>query len=365
VRATAIGRARAARFLVAALLLTSGFVLAGCGGSSGSDAEPTPAAPTPKASRTPTPDTNPAGPASPVSGQVTVRTVEEIRAALAGATPGTVITVADGEYTFRPRLLASAEGTAQAPITVKGTRAAVLRSKDAGGDYGLSVTGDHWRVEGLTVAHASKGIVLDGSVGTVLDGVEVYDIGAEGVHFRACSSQGVLRNSLVHDTGVDKPQFGEGVYVGSANSNWSDYGCHDGKDGTEGVLVEDNVFRDVPAEGADLKEGSDSGTLRRNVFEHVGFSGANSADSAVDAKGNGWVIEGNTVRLAGGAFADAFQSHTVFDGYGTGNVFRANHVEGPVPGFGIGLYPAAGNVVGCDNSAPQAAKGLASIPCTP
>ena len=73
--------------------------------------------------------------------------------------------------------------------------------------------------------------MLDGSVGTVIDGVEVFDIGDEGVHFRSCSSDGVLRNSFIHDTGRNSPQYGEGVYVGSANSNWSKYQCTDAIEG--------------------------------------------------------------------------------------------------------------------------------------
>ena len=143
--------------------------------------------------------------------------------------------------------------------------------------------------------------MLDGSLGTVIDGVEVYDIGDEAVHFRTCSSDGVLRNSYIHDTGRNSPQYGEGVYVGSANSNWSKYECADPVeqvdegDNTERVLIENNVFEDITAEGADLKEGTDSGTLRGNVFRRVGGSGQNSADSAVDAKGNNWIIEDNVV----------------------------------------------------------------------
>ena len=57
-------------------------------------------------------------------------------------------------------------------------------------------------------------------------------------------------------------------------------------------------------------------------------------------------------------FADGFQSHSVYEGYGTGNTFRANRVEGPIPGFGVGLYPAVGNKVTCDNEAPGASAGL-------
>lgn len=326
----------------------------------GASATPAPVSTTsasPTASPTPSPAPSAGGRA------VSARSVTEIRQALATALPGDVITVADGEYTFKPRLVASANGTAATPVTIQGSRAAVLRSPSSSGDYGLQVTGDYWRVGGLTVAHATKGIVLDGSVGTVIDGVEVYDIGDEGVHFRACSSDGVLRNSYVHDTGVGNAAYGEGVYVGSANSNWSGYACTDGRDNSERVLVEKNVFRHIAAEGADLKEGTDSGVLRDNLFDNTGFGGQNSADSAVDAKGNGWLIEGNTVINASGAFLDGFQSHSVYAGYGTGNAFRANTVVGRVPGYGIGFYPSAANTVACDNSAPNAVKGLASVAC--
>ena len=57
-------------------------------------------------------------------------------------------------------------------------------------------------------------------------------------------------------------------------------------------------------------------------------------------------------------WANGFQAHTIEDGYGTGNTFRANVVDGEIPGFGIGLYPANDNVVTCDNVAPGAAQGL-------
>jgi hypothetical protein len=310
-----------------------------------------------------------------IDGEIIVDTVDEVRAAVTSAGPGAVITIADGEYQFDGRLVASASGTADEPITLRGSRAAIIRTKNASGDYGLHVTGDFWRIEGITVAHATKGIVLDGSLGTVIDGVEVYDIGDEAVHFRTCSSDGVLRNSHIHDTGRNSPQYGEGVYVGSANSNWSKYECTDPVeqidegDNTERVLIENNVFEDITAEGADLKEGTDSGTLRGNVFRRVGASGQNSADSAVDAKGNNWVIEDNVVSETDAPwdddgeprpseFADGFQSHSVYEGYGTGNVFRNNTVDGAIPGYGIGLYPALGNLVGCDNSAPEAELGL-------
>jgi len=304
-------------------------------------------------------------------GETTVRTVAELEEALEEAGPGSTITVENGVYQRDggDRWVAAASGTSSAPIVLKGTRAAILESDSPDGDYGLHITGSYWRVKGITIRNATKGIVLDGSVGTVIAAVEVRNIGDEGVHFRACSSNGVLRKSYVHDTGVESPQYGEGVYAGSANSNWGLYGCgDDGEDDTEGTLIKENIFRDIPAEGADLKEGTDSGTVRGNTFDNVGFSGENSADSAVDAKGNNWQVISNTVKNSTGDFADAFQSHTVYDGYGEDNFFDRNNVVGDIPGFGFGFYPEAGNVATCDNTAPGAELGLVGangdpVPC--
>ena len=171
-----------------------------------------PTSPAPPTPAEPTAPTDP--PVDTGSGELNVSSVEQIRTALATARPGQVITVADGEYQFKPRLEASASGTAEAPSRCGGHGTPCCARRNASGDYGLWITGDHWRIEGLTVAHATKGIVLDGSVGTVVDGVEVTDIGDEGVHFRSCSSDGVLRNSFIHATGRNSPQYGEGVYVG-------------------------------------------------------------------------------------------------------------------------------------------------------
>ena len=288
-----------------------------------------------------------------------------------------MIRLADGEYRFDQRLEASASGTAAAPITLVGSRAAVIRTKNASGDYGLHITGDHWRIEGITVAHATKGIVLDGSVGTVIDGVEVFDIGDEGVHFRVVLERRHVANSFIHDTGRNSPQYGEGVYVGSANSNWHDVRVHRRRRGRSArattpsaSLIEANVFEDITAEGADLKEGTDSGVLRGNTFRRVGASGKNSADSAVDAKGNGWIDRGQRRerdrRAVGRRRRGATErvrrrlpDPSVYDGYGTGQrVPRQRRRRRRSPGSASASTRRCGNVVTCDNQAPGAALGL-------
>ena len=131
---------------------------------------PRPAAPAPAA--TPKPVLVPAN-------VVQVSTAAGLKTALANARPGQVIELRDGRYIGAFK--ASASGTAAAPITLRGSRNAVLSSGSTSSGYGLHVTGSHWRITGVSVASSAKGIVLDGSTNTIIDGVDVGTIGAEAV----------------------------------------------------------------------------------------------------------------------------------------------------------------------------------------
>ena len=145
--------------------------------------------------------------------------------------------------------------------------------------------------------------------GTVLDGVEVKNIGAEGMHLRSFSSDDVVRNSVVHDTGKS-PQYGEGIYVGSAVSNWGTYSGGK-RDTSDRNVVTSNSIWATGAESVDIKEGTTGGTLSNNRFDGVGMAGRNSADSWVDVKGNGWLVAGNT---GSHALLDGFQTHVLAPG---------------------------------------------------
>jgi hypothetical protein len=113
----------------------------------------------------------------------------------------------------------------------------------------------------------------------------------------------VVRGCDVHDTGLRSPQFGEGIYVGSAVSNWHatdgtgvPYGENGGAgpDRSDRCLIEGNRIWNTTAEGIDVKEGTVGGIIRGNRFDNCGWSGENSADSWVDVKGSGWLVEDNT-----------------------------------------------------------------------
>nr|WP_269205023.1 right-handed parallel beta-helix repeat-containing protein [Motilibacter aurantiacus] len=302
----------------------------------------------------------------------TPATFSELRKAIAAARPGTVITLGDGAYLSR--IVLSANGTKENPIVLRGSRGAILSSGGISSGVGLTITGDYWRVEGITMTHSQKGVLLDGSVGTVLDGIEVSDTGNEAVHFRKGSSDGVIRNSWIHHTGVSKQEYGEGVYIGSAVSNWPSLTAGQ-PDLSDRVLVENNVIEHTSAEGVDIKEGTTGGIVRGNTFVRSGVSGANFADSWIDVKGSGYSIVGNSG--SGADFLrDAIQVHAtkypkkhpregyVIEGSGNGNYFSGNRALDGIPDYTVNVVAGSGNVVACDNTHALGAGHVSNIRCS-
>ena len=299
-----------------------------------------------------------AGSAPAAAAGIRVSTAAQLTAALKAASPGDTIVLADGQY--RGTFVAARDGGAAAPITLTGSRGAVLTTGSTGSGYALSITGDHWNVTGLSVSGAKKGIVLDGSDGTRLDRLDVGSTGEEAVHVRTNSTGAVVSDSVIHDTGLTTPDYGEGIYVGSAASNWSSItGSSSRPDRSDGVVISGNLIRHTSAEGIDIKEGTTGGRISGNRFVDAGYSGANYADSWVDLKGNGYLVENNS---GSGAATDAFQVHVALSGWGVGNVFRGNGAVSGVPGYEVNVQKgASGTVVACGPSG--AARGLSNIPC--
>ncbi|MFD3443237.1 right-handed parallel beta-helix repeat-containing protein [Microbacteriaceae bacterium 4G12] len=289
---------------------------------------------------------------------VSVATSAALAAALELARPGQCIQLADGLYLGR--FASAASGTAGEPITLSGSCKAVLSTGTIEAGYGLHLTGSHWIVRGISVSESAKGIVLDGSTHTVISGVDVGTIGAEGVHFRAGSSDGVIEDSVIHDTGLRLPGFGEGVYIGSARGNWESVtGSAAVPDRSDRVIVRDNRISNTSAEGVDAKEGTTGGSITGNVFVNAGHSGVNSADSWVDIKGNGYVVSGNS---GSSTRRDAFQVHGVLPGWGLDNVFSHNVVEGGVPGYEVWVQSDSLRTVITPGPS-GAARGMSNIRC--
>ncbi|HEX7057936.1 MAG TPA: hypothetical protein VF260_12185, partial [Bacilli bacterium] len=113
----------------------------------------------------------------------TCGTVSCLQNALSGAQPGDVINLSAG-VTFNGTFTASADGTSSSPITLQTDSAnpAVVDGGTISSGYALHITGDYWIVKNIKITDAKKGIMLDNANHTLIDGVEVYNIGEEGVH---------------------------------------------------------------------------------------------------------------------------------------------------------------------------------------
>lgn len=285
---------------------------------------------------------------------VQVRTSAELSAALAAALPGDEIRLADGTYPGRFRL--TADGTATAPITLVGSRAAVLDGQATSTGRVVQLEGDHWRLVGFTVTNGQKGIMALGAHHTTIDSVRVHRIGDEAIHFRDGSSDNLVVGSLVSDTGLRSPGYGEGLYFGQAVSNWVG-GQPDRSDRNR--AIGNHFGPNVRAEAIDVKEGTTGGEIRDNTFDGTGMSGTNYADSWVDVKGNGYRVVGNR---GAKALRHGFETHVAVEGWGRGNVFSANVADVQGPGYGFSV--TAGNTVCDDNTVTNAGSGVANVALT-
>ncbi|MGP9539199.1 hypothetical protein ACT3SP_14390 [Brachybacterium sp. AOP43-C2-M15] len=291
----------------------------------------------------------------------TVEDAGTLRTALESARPGDVIRLAPG--TYEGEFTARTAGTEDAPITLCGGQDAVLDGGDPDGGYTLHLDGaSHWHVLGFRVTGGQKGVMVDDTEHSVIEGLTVSDIGDEAIHLRTHSSHNIVVGNHVSGTGLREPKFGEGIYIGSAESNWED--LTDGEpDTSDENLIEDNRIEGVTAEAVDIKEGTTGGILRNNSFDGSAITGDGHADSWVDVKGNDWIIEGNTGTASP---ADGFQTHEILDGWGTGNVFRHNTADladMTDDGHGFSLTPELENVVECSNEVSGTDQELANTPC--
>jgi hypothetical protein len=286
---------------------------------------------------------------------VTVSTAKELKKALKAAKPGTSIRLEPGTYSGR--FVITAQGTAKQPVELCGPRDAVLDGGGTSKGYALHLDGAAYvTVSGFSVQNGQKGVMADATTHSTIRDLSVSGIGDEAIHLRNFSTDNTVEGNTIRDTGLRKPKFGEGIYIGTAESNWGD--ITGGKpDASDRNTVIGNDIAGTTSESVDLKEGTSGGVLRDNTFDGADIT---AADSWVDVKGNDWLIEGNTGENSP---LDGFQTHEILDGWGTDNVFRDNTADVNGEGFGYSITPELDNVVECNNEASGAAEGLTNVDC--
>ncbi|WP_420096249.1 hypothetical protein [Brevibacterium sediminis] len=289
----------------------------------------------------------------------------QLRSALRSAGPGTVIRLADGVYKGQFEL--SARGTAEEPIWICGSKDAILRGASMNSGYGLHIVDSSYVfATGFTVTNSKKGIMLDRSSHISLTQLAVRQIGNEGVHFRSKTTDSLLAGSSISATGRQtkpaRPQWGEGVYVGSHASNWCSFGyegcvpdCAKTSDGCEpdrsdrNVIADNRIF-DTTAESVDIKEGAENGLV---IGNKMNADSSTSTERWLVVRSNGWYItdnDGSSDR--GGNGIQIYPPPT--PGYGTGNVVSGNTADfdgssADSVGYAVRIQNK-GNIVTCDNS---------------
>ena len=299
---------------------------------------------------------------------VNVSTAAQLKTALANAKPGDDIVMADGIYKGRFVIEANAGGTSANPITLRGSRNAMLDGESTNTGYVLHLQASYWIIKGFTMTNGLKGIMIDGSRHSLIDGVKIFSIGEEAVHFRKFSSQNTIQHSEISDAGLKTPDFGEGVYIGSAKSNWATYTNGDPDRCDSNSVLNNRIGPNVTAECIDVKEGTKGGIIRGNDFDAAGITGANSGDSWMDVKGNNYLIENNAGTNPGGViFKDGYQVHVAVSGWGNNNEFKNNQCAVNATGYGFNIQlsgsngVSSGNKVFNNNTVTGAAAGIANI----
>ena len=310
---------------------------------------------------TPGPVADPGSVPAPVAACTSAHAVRvtdpaQLTAALRAAHPGSVISLGPGRYPGN--FVATAVGTADQPIALCGSRAAVLDGGGTDSGYTLHLDGtSHWQLDGFTVRGGQKGVMIDHGRFDTVQNLLIEGSGDEGLHLRTDSTDNLVRSTTIHDTGLHDAKFGEGVYVGTAQSNWCRIsGC--GPDRSDRNTIEGNTISRTTAENVDIKEGTTGGTVRSNIFSGDGMS---AATAWVNVKGNGWTIAGN---VGSNSPRDGFQQHQILPGWGLDNTFTGNDAAVNAGGYGIDITVAADhNSVACDNRATNAGRGLSSVTC--
>lgn len=302
---------------------------------------------------------------------VKVSNASELVKALRNARPGDEIEMADGTYAGKFKIEAGADGTAKNPIMLKGNANVILDAGDISTGYVLSLKASYWHLKDFALTNGLKGLVTDSASHCVIDGLQVYHIGEEGIHLRTFSSNNVVKKCMVNNTGLKTPDYGEGIYIGSARSNWKRYTA-DKPDKSDNNVIENNLIGpNVTAECIDVKEGTTGGVIRGNIFDAAGISGEHFADSWIDLKGNNYVIENNIGKNPDGEFfKDGYQVHAAAEGWGNNNVFSNNTSEVNADGYGFNIQlkgsngACKGNIIYSDNIVKGAAKGVSNIEVT-
>jgi hypothetical protein len=302
---------------------------------------------------------------------VNATTVSGFTSAIANAQPGDCINVAAGTYTLASPLTISQSGTASNPITITGagTGSTIINVNT----QAISHTASYVVVR--KIRFTNLGLQSYWFEGTnhhnVLDSVEVDHAQHAGIDLRGSSHDNVIKNSLIHDTGLLHPYWGEGIYVGGTSSP----GCSSCADlhVVRNQILHNHFGPNIGSQSIEIASGADSTTARGNYIDGTGTQWIPSQGSAtlVAVTASAFVFDSNTVRL-GSPQAVTYYAPTGYASYG--NIASNNTIDlqnvhnftgwGPYAfALTAGTTSPSAVTIKCNNTVINGA--FSNVPCTP
>jgi hypothetical protein len=286
--------------------------------------------------------------------QVNVATASALRAALSGAKPGDAIRLADGVYTGE--FIFQVSGTAQAPISLCGSRQAVLDGVTLGTGLTVQLKASYWRLHGFTITRGQKGVYMRGGHYNVLDSLWVHDVGMEAIHLLEASTHNTVQWNLVERTGRYNGSYGEGIYTGNGST---------GADRTNYNQILHNTIRDVASEGIDVKEGTTGQSVQFNTISNAGTARVIGNDAGMGIRGDSAQVLDNSITTTPRYAVQVYigTASTVAT-RGRGNRFQRNriaNVGGGARAFYVMPAYLPYTAVYCDNTVSGTTLGVTCI----
>ncbi|MDE5557598.1 MAG: right-handed parallel beta-helix repeat-containing protein [Ruminococcus sp.] len=262
---------------------------------------------------------------------INVTNSSELQNALENAKAGDEIVLASGNYIYNGKVnkgrtfTGTADGTENKPIILRSENPdnpAIIDGTTTESYYGLTITGDWWTVKDIIITNSSKGIILDNSNYIQIINCEVYNTGTEGIHIRDGSSNCIIDSCKVHDTGLVKAGYGEGIYIGSAESTTEyEHACDNN------IIRNCKLGPNISAECIDVKEYTTGTIIEYCTFDGKGCSGENYAKAFVNIKGNDCILRYCTgYRNNCDKITRAFEQNDVVEGWGQNAYIYSNKV---------------------------------------
>jgi hypothetical protein len=191
---------------------------------------------------------------------------------------------------------------------------------------------DHWIFQGFTIRDGFQGYYAVQVTNTRLRNLEIYNIGQEAVHWNCQSTDNVLEQSWIYNTGLTKPSSGEAVYDGTHPPSRKSVCGNESPDVSARNQVLNNRFGpNVRAEDVDVKPDARDGLIEGNVSDGTGKVTIRShfeASISLQRSSSGFVVRNNRFEPAAQDGADSTRASGIFTLRGSlGHTIEGNYVD--------------------------------------